>query len=45
MTPLSAFMQDTPVDMTGAAFDIAAAERLATHTRELLTGAGPGPQA
>ncbi|MGW0006591.1 SDR family NAD(P)-dependent oxidoreductase [Nocardia grenadensis] len=45
VTPLSAFMQDTPVDTTGAAFDIAAAERLATHTRELLTGAGPGPQA
>ncbi|MGW5383021.1 SDR family NAD(P)-dependent oxidoreductase [Nocardia sp. NPDC003963] len=40
--PLSAFMQDTPVDTTGAAFDTAAAERLAAHTRELLTNTGPG---
>jgi NAD(P)-dependent dehydrogenase (short-subunit alcohol dehydrogenase family) len=45
VTPLSAFMQDTPVDTTGAAFDMAAAERLAAHTRELLAGAGPGPHA
>ncbi|WP_051162687.1 SDR family NAD(P)-dependent oxidoreductase [Nocardia brevicatena] len=38
--PLSAFMQDTPVDIGGAAFDPAAAERLARHTEKLLSSTG-----
>lgn len=40
--PLSAFMQDTPVDITGEPFDAAAARRLADYTRELLEGTGSG---
>lgn len=40
--PLTAYMQDTPVPIEGAPFDPAAAERLATHTRDLLESAGPG---
>ncbi|WP_328397524.1 SDR family NAD(P)-dependent oxidoreductase [Nocardia sp. NBC_00416] len=40
--PLSAFMQDTPVDTAGEPFDPAAAERLAVYTRELLEEAGFG---
>ncbi|WP_280398226.1 SDR family NAD(P)-dependent oxidoreductase [Nocardia carnea] len=38
--PLSAYMQDTPVDTAGPAFDPQAARRLRDHTRELLTAAG-----
>ncbi|MFI5718364.1 SDR family NAD(P)-dependent oxidoreductase [Nocardia sp. NPDC051750] len=37
---LSAFMQDTSVDIESAAFDPRAARRLADHTRTLLEGAG-----
>ncbi len=41
-TPLSAFMQDTPIDVAGEPFDPRAARRLAVYTRELLDGAGLG---
>lgn len=40
--PLSAFIQDTPVDVEGEPFDPLAARRLAAYTRELLDGAGFG---